>query len=58
MKIGDTVRLNSGGPLMTIVDVDRKNITGPQQAKCEWFVGPSRASETFPTACLKLEEKR
>jgi uncharacterized protein YodC (DUF2158 family) len=34
-KVGDVVRLKSGGPAMTIASIDRE---GPVRCYCVWFV--------------------
>lgn len=33
MKIGDVVRLKSGGPAMTVMALDHQGVT------CQWFAG-------------------
>ena len=48
MKIGAQVRLNSGGPIMTVVGIDAAG-----QIECEWKRRDgTRNSGTFPVACL------
>jgi uncharacterized protein YodC (DUF2158 family) len=46
-KVGDTVRLNSGGLLMTVVSLDGDSLT------CPWSVKDNVKSKTFPAAALK-----
>lgn len=41
-RIGDLVRLNSGGPIMMVVDIDGSKVTtawatSGQVAECSWF---------------------
>lgn len=51
-KAGDTVRLKSGGPLMTVSDVDSGGYV-----TCEWFDdknAPQRRS--FVTATLEADD--
>lgn len=44
---GDTVRLRSGGPLMTVTNVTGENVT------CEWFDTQDQAqSRTFKALAL------
>jgi len=51
MKIGDVVRLKSGGPNMVI-----RNYTGPdeQSVKCFWFSNDEVKVGEFPVILLKL----
>lgn len=46
MKIGDLVRLKSGGPVMTVSYVGTTNI------KCTWFKGEDCHKENFPIDTL------
>ena len=49
-KIGDILILKSGGPAMTLTEIE--NIF----ATCEWFDGDQRHfSSVFPIACLMIE---
>ncbi len=47
-QIGDRVRLNSGGPLMAIYDVDYWG-----NVCCNWLAGAELRAATFPPACLE-----
>jgi len=40
-KIGDVVKLNSGGPYMTIIGIEN------EFAKCQWFEGVSIKESRF-----------
>lgn len=46
-KVGDTVKLNSDGHLMTVVSVAEDSIT------CDWSVRGDVKSKSFPAAALK-----
>ena len=49
-KIGDILILKSGGPAMTLTEIE--NIL----ATCEWFDGDQKHfSSVFPIACLMIE---
>lgn len=55
-RVGDVVRLNSGGPKMTIVKLEDR---GGELADVQWM--PTLASDSiqcgvFPTSCLTREE--
>ncbi len=51
LKIGDTVQLKSGGPIMTI-----RSIRG-QEALCQWFAGSESKSAAFGLLSLKKYEE-
>ena len=50
-SIGDSVRLKSGGPLMTVEFVDSDG----QSVHCAWFDGKEKIVGTFPTAAVERE---
>lgn len=54
-KIGDTVRLKSGGPLMTVTDLD--NSIGYLLVYCTWFdeKGDQKYTKLKPQT-LELED--
>lgn len=54
MKIGDVVKLNSGGPEMTVSE-DFANESA-QSWQCTWFVAAAGKFESavFPQAALEL----
>ena len=50
-KKGDVVRLKSGGPRMTVVDLGSFRPTGPEDGvKCQWFDAGRRTEEVFDSA--------
>lgn len=56
-KIGDVVRLKSGGPQMTVVAIVNSN---EKLIRCQWF-GEEKGSQkvemsVFPPAALVLED--
>lgn len=55
LKIGDVVTLKSGGPKMTIEDLNEYS-TG-YKASCSWFNGSKRENELFAPEALKLAEE-
>jgi uncharacterized protein YodC (DUF2158 family) len=49
---GDTVKLKSGGPLMTVEKV-AKSAKGEILAWCIWFEGTKKLDGQFPPAILE-----
>ena len=47
IKVGDVVRLKSGGPAMTVTAIDE------QKAFCEWFESTEQHQGTFVLAALE-----
>lgn len=45
-KVGDIVRLKSGGPQMVVVYVDGRSVD------CMWFVDSALESDEFPNECV------
>ena len=54
LKVGDTVSLKSGGPVMTILEIF-KSEDGAMQAICKWFVKGNLEEAVFPLAALKKD---
>jgi len=55
-KVGDTVRLKSGSPVMTVVKVQPDD-TSESNVACAWFSGDEEAHNgEFPGAALEMEE--
>lgn len=56
-KIGDVVRLKSGGPDMTVVSLNENSMTHKGQIKCQWFEKNRPQDSIFPSAALeKVDE--
>ncbi|WP_074939181.1 YodC family protein [Ectopseudomonas composti] len=51
-KIGDIVRLKSGGPDMTIQVIPKPGYSS--QYKCQWFAGKKLEDGIFPPDSLEL----
>lgn len=54
IKAGDTVRLKSGGPLMTVSSVGR-DTHDVLRAWCDWFEGTKAHNGSFPVTSLSVE---
>lgn len=55
-KVGDVVRLKSGGPLMTVTSVGSRYEGSEVEAWCTWFKsGNETTTEVFPFPSLKAE---
>ena len=50
IKVGDTVTVKSGGPLMTV-----KSLRG-NYAICVWFVGKTKKESKFALVTLKKDD--
>src|SRR5690606_5709936 len=48
-KVGDVVQLKSGGPKMTVTDVDE----GKPYVGCTWFAKALKEQATFPVDALE-----
>jgi uncharacterized protein YodC (DUF2158 family) len=53
LKVGDVVKLKSGGPLMTVTLVG-PDMSGIMTAWCVWFAGQVRVEGTFPLEAVEL----
>ena len=47
-NVGDVVRLNSGGPIMTVGTIE-----DGENMYCIWFDGAKQTGSTFPAATLE-----
>jgi uncharacterized protein YodC (DUF2158 family) len=53
-KIGDQVRLKSGGPLMTVVRLPETDLPKlPGELGCTWFEGKRHHQKSFPANALE-----
>ena len=51
LKVGDTVRLKSGGPLMTVTAYIERD--GEPKVWCSWFEGTKEGKGYFPAAAVE-----
>ena len=60
LKVGDTVRLKSGGPVMTITSIGRMYETSPTiYAWCTWFKSDNESTtQHFPPEALMLVKEK
>jgi uncharacterized protein YodC (DUF2158 family) len=47
-KVGDTVQLKSGSPLMTIAEIDGEVVF------CVWFTGQKKEQGSFTAGTIKI----
>jgi uncharacterized protein YodC (DUF2158 family) len=53
-KVGDTVRLKSGGPVMTVgALIENGRWFGGSGVACGWFSGTTFMQDQFPTAAVE-----
>lgn len=58
IKVGDVVRLKSGGPAMTVTNVGEAHMSGVMSVWCAWFdQKQSKQTGTFPVASVEKEEE-
>ena len=57
LNAGDTVRLKSGGPLMTIEEIAEYFGRTGIHAKCVWFKEKTKSEELFKLSSLKKDEE-
>lgn len=50
---GQTVKLLSGGPVMTVMGTDASFSLGPSMYVCQWFAGKTLKQGNFPAQNLK-----
>lgn len=59
-KVGDIVNLKSGGPPMTITEVDTVGplLSGKEEPDytCAWFAGSKQDTASFPEAAVFMED--
>ena len=54
---GDVVMLKSGGPPMTIEDIDKFQYSEHDKALCSWFEGKQRKSDVFELSSLEKVDR-
>lgn len=57
LKIGDTVKLKSGGPLMTVSERSYDFGTFEGKWLCKWFEGTKSQSDIFHQDSLSLHDQ-
>jgi uncharacterized protein YodC (DUF2158 family) len=55
-KVGDTVRLKSGGPLMTVEKVGSMYAGGDVRVYCVWFEKNAQQRGNFPPEALEADD--
>lgn len=55
IKVGDTVQLKSGGPIMTVSNISTYGYDSFLSAKCDWFIGAKNENALFPLTSLVKE---
>jgi uncharacterized protein YodC (DUF2158 family) len=54
-KPGDVVRLKSGGPKMTVDQIENRG-ANKITVWCDWLDGNKKCTETFPDTSLVIEK--
>lgn len=54
LKIGDVVRLKSGGPKMTITEIGKYGYSDHEQVKCVWFDSNKKTEDLFEKEVLEV----
>ena len=54
LKIGDVVKLRSGGPRMTITGEATEYANGQTMVECTWFDGSKKVTDVFPPQVLEV----
>ena len=49
-KVGDTVRFKSGGPLMTVIQLEGDKV------RCQWFDDNKPVAQLFVAAALEADD--
>jgi len=58
IKIGDTVRLKSGGPIMTVTDIGDPYSDSKDHAWCTWFPSEVQSrTEVFKIETIEIAKK-
>jgi uncharacterized protein YodC (DUF2158 family) len=54
IEVGDTVRLKSGGPLMTVTEIEDRQ--GVKSVFCVWFEKNKQDKGAFPLATVTYDD--
>jgi uncharacterized protein YodC (DUF2158 family) len=55
-KVGDTVRLKSGGPLMTVAKIVKMAMGNPDEVAVVWFDGSNKMVDRFIPELLEADD--
>lgn len=55
-KVGDIVQLKSGGPPMTVTQVNT-NLVGFSEVKCQWFFGQMETGTFIPDVLIPSDPR-
>ena len=54
LRVGDIVKLKSGGPNMTVAKIDINLAAKKNEIQCKWFAGKSLQMGTFNPQTLEI----
>lgn len=55
-KVGDIVELKSGGPPMTVIEVNT-NLLGYSELKCQWFFSKMKSGTFIPDILIPSQPR-
>ena len=56
-KVGDIVELKSGGPPMTVIEVNT-NLLGHSELKCQWFFSKMETGNFIPDILIPSQPRK